>query len=377
MFPVEGGRLFCGHAYGRVIEELASRYREIVLCLDTDQREQRREDVMLPTNVMLIPTPGSVRAIDGLLRRSAYADAYRKTISAADEVLVRGVLNPSVDVLYEECRKQDKPVCHWLVGNPMGLLKSHRRFGRVKNAVGKAFVYIWEQQLHRGHNNARAAYLCNGYEIAKRHPSDSTYVTVSTTLTDADLYRRPDTCQNRTIRILSLCYVRPEKGIEYLIEAFARLKTTGATELVLVGSRDRYPAYQAKLDRLVAQNGLQERVTWAGHATYSEVKKFMQAADIFAFPTLSEGTPRVLVEARANSLPVVSTNVGGIPDSVKNGHDGLLVPPKAPQEMANAIDKIIADASLRRKLIANGFESAKGLTVARFASQIVDIFAEL
>jgi len=93
-------------------------------------------------------------------------------------------------------------------------------------------------------------------------------------------------------------------------------------------------------------------------------------------PTLSEGTPRVLVEARANSLPVVATNVGGIPTSVTDGVDGLLVPPKNVDALADAITRIVNDGELRRALIHNGLRSARSLTVDRFADLVVGVLRE-
>ena len=88
--------------------------------------------------------------------------------------------------------------------------------------------------------------------------------------------------------------------------------------------------------------------------------------------SLSEGTPRVLVEARARSLPVVATNVGGIPSSVTDGEDGLLVPPRDPAAIARGISRIVGDEDLRTQLIRNGLERVKACTVGRFVDLAVD-----
>lgn len=99
----------------------------------------------------------------------------------------------------------------------------------------------------------------------------------------------------------------------------------------------------------------------------------MREADLFVLPSLSEGTPRVLVEARAASVPVVSTNIGGIPTSVTDGVDGLLVPPKDPAVLASAMARIIENGDLRRRLISNGFTRVQNMTVDKFADKVVDI----
>lgn len=95
------------------------------------------------------------------------------------------------------------------------------------------------------------------------------------------------------------------------------------------------------------------------------------AADILVLPTLSKGTPRVLIEARARGLPVVCSNVGGIPGSVTHEQDGLLVLPKDPVELARAISRIIEDDHLRRRLIQDAFQHAKRFTVERFIEELL------
>lgn len=371
------GRLYTHGSFGRVIEELAFRHRKVVLAVRGLPLRTVNEDYLLPGNVTLIPLPAAPTALRGMLGSRSVARAYREAIAHADRVFVRGVLVPAVDAIYAECARQNTPVCHWLVGNPMGLLQSHRRDGWLKDTAGKLFVANWERQLHRGHQRARAAYLCNGREIAERHPSAHSYITVSSTLREEDFFWRDDTCSSDPVRVLCLCFIRPEKGVEYLIEAFAHLRTGRKTELVLSGSRDRYPRYQAKLNELVEAYKIGERVTWTGQIAPHEVAEQMRAADVFAFPSLSEGTPRVLVEARANALPLVTTSVGGIPSSVTDGWDGLLVPAKDPQAMARGIERLIADSELRRLLIANGFERAKRMTIPRFVDEVIQAFEGL
>ena len=127
------------------------------------------------------------------------------------------------------------------------------------------------------------------------------------------------------------------------------------------------------MDRLILENGLEDRVSFAGHATAPEVLEHLKETDIFVLPTLSEGTPRVLVEARASGVPVIASRVGGIPSSVEDGHNGLLVPSKNPQAIAGAIDRIIEDDDLRRNIIQNGYERARELTVDKFVEKAVSI----
>ena len=96
--------------------------------------------------------------------------------------------------------------------------------------------------------------------------------------------------------------------------------------------------------------------------------EIMRAADLLVLPSLSEGTPHVLVEARANGLPCVSTNVGGVPTTVTDGCDALLVPPKDAPALARAIERVMEDAELRRAMIRNGLIAARQQTLGLFIS---------
>ncbi len=375
----EGNTLYCHVSYGRIVEELAQRFSKVILCVPLAAQKGPMQDYPLPDNVSFEPMSPGGRAIDGLLGSGAMTEVYRRATQNADAVFVRGVLIGAIKSLYTLAAEKNLPMVHWMVGNPMALLKSHRRAGLIKDSLGKAFVWWWERQLRAGYrrNSARAALLCNGSEIANRFPNSKTKVVVSTTLVGDDFFVREDTCQNDPVTIMSLCFIRPEKGIEYLIEAFAKLKTTRPTRLVLVGGRDRYPGYQAKLDALVKQYNLADRIEFPGHASYEDVPKHLQKADLFVLPTLSEGTPRVLVEARANSAPVVSTMVGGNPDSITDGWDGLLVPSKDPDSLATAMDRMIDDDPFRREAIANGLQRTRELIVPNFVDEIMTLFNQL
>jgi len=166
-------------------------------------------------------------------------------------------------------------------------------------------------------------------------------------------------------------FIRPEKGIEYLLEAVSLLKADVRWELEIVGSRE-FPVYGKKLDGIAAARGIRDRIRWSGYVPNGKpLLERMQAADLLILPSLSEGTPHVLVEARANGLPCVSTNVGGVPSTVTDGYDSLLVPPKDPRALARAMERLIFNPELRRALIRNGLLVARKQTLDRFIDTVV------
>jgi glycosyltransferase involved in cell wall biosynthesis len=215
--------------------------------------------------------------------------------------------------------------------------------------------------------------LCNGREVGAIYKSPRTTITISSTITDDEIFEREDTCQKGELNILFVGFIRPEKGLEYLLKALSLLKIDKPWKLTIVGSWDGFEHYHRKLQRIAADLKIGDKVCWAGYVSYGrEMFQYMRDSDIFVLPTLSEGTPRVLVEARANSLPVVATRVGGIPTSVTDGKDGLLVPAKDPKSLVAAIEHIVKNDELRRTLIRNGIKAARRLTIDNFIDLIVN-----
>jgi len=173
-------------------------------------------------------------------------------------------------------------------------------------------------------------------------------------------------------RVLFVGFLRPEKGFDVLLAAFERLLAeVPDAELMVVGGAgavDRVSGpLRAALDRLGP------RATLAGHAEFGPALfRHYADADVLALASYSEGTPRVLVEARAFGCPVVATAVGGIPTSVEDGVDGVLVPPGDAAAMARALVRVAKDRAFRQGLVERGLARARRTTVEAFAGEIAD-----
>ncbi|MCH8251175.1 MAG: glycosyltransferase family 4 protein [Planctomycetes bacterium] len=327
---------------------------------------------IMADNLTALPQPYYPTTLRALRHLLGIAIAMWRTCRRSDVLFVRGSV-PYVGVLYAIATLLGKRIHYWAVGDPAALLRSHRRSGRVKDMLSLIYAIMDSYTVRFGHFVNRGAIFANGDELARLFPSSRTHTVVSSTIRDEEFFERTDTCTGNTVRILCLSMIRPEKGIEYLLGAMDMLRTNRDWEVVIVGSWDGFEDYKARLDRIVTDSPWGKRMRWAGYANGSEVLAHMRNADVFVLPTLSEGTPRVLVEARAQSLPIVSTRVGGIATSVSDGVDGLLVAPKNPAAIALAVDRIIDDAPLRRRLIANGLTRARTLTLDRFLERILAV----
>jgi glycosyltransferase involved in cell wall biosynthesis len=143
------------------------------------------------------------------------------------------------------------------------------------------------------------------------------------------------------------------KGVGELVHAFAMLVNQfPSLDLVLVGEPLEFVSVRRELSRL----GVEGRVHFRGLVSYSEMPKYMKAADLLVLPTWAEGLPNVVLEAMAAGLPVVATAVGGIPEVVRNEVTGLLVEPRSPERLATAITRMLVEPQLRERCTANARE---------------------
>jgi glycosyltransferase involved in cell wall biosynthesis len=313
-----------------------------------------------------VPQPFHTTTIGSLKHGWAISKAYYKTIHKGDAIFIREMI-PFVFVAYFWAILFKKHPCHWIVGNPFAILKTQSRSGWLIDKL--SVLYAWQDRIctKLGNRLTNGKFICNGQEVGSIYESKRTTVVVSSTITNDEIFKREDTCRDNIIKILLVSFVRPEKGVEYLLKAAGKLKLDKPWQLTIIGSWDRFPDYKSKLDTIINRLNIKDRIFWAGYIAYGpEMLEHFRSSDIFVLPTLSEGTPRVLIEARANSLPCIATNVGGIPSSVHDGLNGLLVEPKNPDALAMAIERIVCDDQLRRSIIKNGLDFATQNTIEKF-----------
>jgi glycosyltransferase involved in cell wall biosynthesis len=165
----------------------------------------------------------------------------------------------------------------------------------------------------------------------------------------------PDRKTN-TKNILFVGSLYPVKGVQYLITAMKKiLEDAPDAKLIIVGDGEE----REWLAALSIQLGIQKYVQFVGKVPHEKVKTFMQQADVFVLPSLSEGFPNVILEAMACGLPIVASRVGGIPDIIKNGVHGYLVEAKKPDEIAEKILIILQNDQVRNKISRTNLELIK------------------
>lgn len=178
---------------------------------------------------------------------------------------------------------------------------------------------------------------------------------------DKSVWRRELGLSDTEGVILAVGRFSKEKALADLVTAFAQLIRTQPREmrLVLVGDGPERPAVQ----ELTATLGVAEQVLFVGQV--GDPRPYYAAADVLAMPSLSEGSPLALLEAMAAGLPIVATAVGGVPEIVQNDQNALLIAPRQPDVMANAMNQLLNDDQLARRL----GQSAQNTVATRFTPE--------
>lgn len=162
-----------------------------------------------------------------------------------------------------------------------------------------------------------------------------------------------------------------EKGLDDLIKSLPLIaKKFPDIKLVMVGDGNM----RSELMFLTKELGVAERVRFMGALPNEQAMREVAHSSIFVLPSLGEGLGIVILEAQALGVPVVATNIGGIPDCVKDGSTGLLVPVKNPEAIAEAVIKILENQSLAATLVANAKAELYRFDWQRIAEQYADIY---
>jgi glycosyltransferase involved in cell wall biosynthesis len=153
--------------------------------------------------------------------------------------------------------------------------------------------------------------------------------------------------QSPFYRLLFVGNLIPVKGVRYLIDAFSMLiRFEKEVHLTFIGEGEE----RAALERQAQETGISASVEFIGVQPPEEIESWMNRSDCLVLPSLSEGTPNVVLEAMACGLPVVASDLPGIREVVRDGITGLLTQPRNTEDLAQKLLKLIRDRSLSEEM---------------------------
>ena len=367
-------------SFARYVDSLAPYFDEVVLCVPVLAEPSGEGTAIRSANVALAP----LRRFDGPAqfypRLPLMIPSLLRFVRSVDLVHLR-VPTPAAIFASACARLLNRPEFVLVVGDLRALLPSMPYRG-VKRLLWRGYTGFEERNVQRMAD--RALTFANGEALTVKHSRRGRAViqTQTTTIDAASVNNREDTCTGERVCLLTVSRIDPRKGLRVLPEAIRGLVDRGIdAALDIVGGPVGAPGdrERAAIEEAARAIGVADRVTFAGAVPLDRLLPRYRAYDLFVLPTLpGEGVPRVLLEAMAAGLPVVTSRVSGIPSLVTHERNGLLLDSPDASAVADAVTRIMEDGALRRRMIAHGYETARAHTLqAQAALMMRDVSARL
>jgi glycosyltransferase involved in cell wall biosynthesis len=284
------------------------------------------------------------------------------------------ILNSGIDVLYvqmPECcpsllnNNRGIPVIYHKHGSANPVDKSRFFYGRtflfqklfdivLKFIYKKAEWIIAIDRLtfqkilkHRGNN--RSSLLMNAVDTEKFFPNNIL----------RSQARKHFSLLEDDLAIIFVGRIEKTKGPERLLDCIPYLKKTNHSFKIFFAGQG---TYKLNLEKCAMTKHNEANVTFLGHVTYEKLSYFYNMADVLVLPSETEGVPMVILEALACGTPVVASNVGGIPDIVVDGINGIVIDDLSPEKLTSAIIEIISKKFGRQEIA----KSVEPLSVKNF-----------
>jgi glycosyltransferase involved in cell wall biosynthesis len=360
-------------SFARYVDSLAPYFDEIVLCVPVLAKGPGDGTCVRADNVTLAPLGRFDGPKQFYPRLPQMLPRLFRFVRSVDVLHCR-IPTPAAMFAFRFARLLGRP-CFLLVVGDLDALRDSVPYRGVKRWLWRGYVAFEERNMQRMADSALT--FANGAALARKHSRAGRPVieTRTTTISLSDLATREDTCAGARARLLTVSRVDPRKGLGVLPDVVSQLVARGFDiSLDIVGPPVGAPgeAEQRTIAARAAALGLADRIRLLGAVPLDRLLPLYRDYDLFVLPTLpGEGIPRVLLEAMTAGAPVVTTRVAGIPSLVSHDVNGILVDEATPTSIAGAIERVLRDAGLRRRLIANGYETARGLTLEAQAMRMM------
>jgi glycosyltransferase involved in cell wall biosynthesis len=365
-------------SFSRYIEALAAEVDEVVLCVPLARVGSQDGHRLAAANVRLCALPffdGPIAffgVVPGVLW-TLWRDATRW-----DAVNLR-IPTPAGFLAYLVARLRGVFVLLLIVGDMGDVARTYAGplWKRLLFAAYAAF-----DDWTTGLMVRRSLAFANGKALRERYGrlASDIHVTNTSTITSSDIGRSREGELGRPVRLLCVARVDPRKGLNAFPELLRRLEERKLDARVqIVGPTVGRPGdhERSRILREAAELGVSERISFSGQLPLERVLAEYERHDIFVLPTLpGEGIPRVLLEAMAAGMPVVTTSVAGIPTLIRDGYNGLLVPPASPEALAQAVWRVVSDGVLRSALSRAAVETASARTVKQHVGGMLEVLKE-
>jgi len=365
----EKEKIFLPAALGLFVDELAKSVDHLYYFAFTTQTKTVEQSYRLEEdNIKLIDMGGKPSFPYLVLFGGHVLSRYKHLSTLCDQILVRAP-SPLAPHFQFQFNKNTQ-ISYLMVGDYMEGIK-HQSNSWYKQIFIDVFTTFNEYAQNKAIKVTRC--LVNSAPLMSKYEkiTKNIFEVRTTTLQQKDFYQREDTCLNHDcINLLFVGRIERAKGMDELLDTFLRLCKNGfPVVLHLVGSdTSEARKYYVLIKKQIKDLG---QIVFHGFKSGNDLVNLYRQADIFVLPSLQEGFPRVIWEAMANSLPVVSTTVGSIPHYIKNENEALLVAPGNSSDLYDAIVRLISNNELRQNIILNAFNLVQEFTLEIQVKKII------
>jgi glycosyltransferase involved in cell wall biosynthesis len=304
----------------------------------------------------------SASALWALLRRHRPHVVHFHFVNLLSLDVMAVALNRGVKVVFSEHGSdiaKERTAFRWFA-----LRTSKRAFSSLVDQLIAPSNYVKARLVHQGLSARKITVIHNGVSIEKFRQSLVT-----------DNIRAKYGIGPRTVVVVSVSQLIPQKGIAYLIDAAAQALGQGADlAFIHVGDGPCGADYRARVERL----GIRKRFIFAGLLNLPEIAVILRASDVFTLPcTWGEAFSLVILEALAAGKPVIATRVGGNVEAVEDGRNGLLVPPHDARALASAITTLHDNPDRRQAMARESAQRSSYFSVKRWVDETIGLYGRI
>lgn len=369
----QDGKLYTSGLFGVFIDSIANEVDELVCFLySPNQAELEQMEYELKSKNVTFINLGPHNALYfRLLRLPLTQRIIHQHKHTVDKMLVR-TPTPIVNT-FAQIFGHNRLILLLVGDYAEGIPTLNKSF--LKNWVIKNWVLYFSRRL----NNliSKTTVLSNSVHLQRKfaHLNNNIKIVKTTTLSTDSFFTRADTCLDSTFKLLYTGRIDIGKGLLEMVEATAQLRKKGyEVSLSIVGWEDD-PNLKAtgQIKKLALERGIDQFVHFLGRKSVgNELNKTYRQHDIYLLCSqLTEGFPRTIWEAMANSIPVIATRVGSIPDYLTHKENAILIEPMNVKLLSEAIENMIRNPQLRKHLIKNAFLLAETNTLEKQAKLLI------
>lgn len=270
----------------------------------------------------------------------------------------------------------------WLARNPNVIFTAHGFAFLEPLSTLRQILYFWAEKIA---SKFRKKIICvsnldRESALKRRLCKPEKLITIHNGIDIANLQFLPISVARQRLNLLprnqiigTIAYLYPNKGIRFFIAAAARiLKQYPATQFVVLGTGEQ----QKNLQKFIEKLQISKKFFLLNPSGFSPAS-YLSAFDIFVLPSLKEGFPYTILEAMAAGKPIVASSVGGIPEMLTDGTEGLLVKPGNDETLVQSLSRLIRDPGLAKKMGQQAQKKILHFTLRKMIDQTRHVYQEL